>query len=136
MYLFKINNNNRKNLCKICPILTTKSPGQICQTKFLQMCSFSINLTSLHSLNLSFPLLVYVISTAILKFHLHSLYVHTDSPHFWHFHHRSHLSCLILEFLCYYCITLGNELLFTSSMTSSVLLSKIINLILPQVKSL
>ena len=34
----------------------------------LQMCSFSIILTSLHSLNLWFLLLFYVISTAILKF--------------------------------------------------------------------
>ena len=37
-------------------------------TKFLQICSFSIILTSLRSLNLSFPLLFYVNSTALLKF--------------------------------------------------------------------
>ena len=40
----------------------------MCETKFLQMCSFSIILTSLHSFNLSFALLVYAISTAIPKF--------------------------------------------------------------------
>ena len=38
------------------------------KNKFLQMCSFSISFTSLHSLNLSFPLLSYFISTAIPKF--------------------------------------------------------------------
>ena len=38
------------------------------KTKFLQMCSFSITLTSLHSLNLPFLLLPYFISTAIPKF--------------------------------------------------------------------
>ena len=42
----------------------------MCETKFLQMCSFSIILTSLHSLNLSFPLLFCVIYIAILKFTL------------------------------------------------------------------
>ena len=47
----------------------------MCETKFFQMCSFSSILTSLHSfLNLSFPLLFYVISTAIPKFR--------DSPWF------------------------------------------------------
>ena len=40
----------------------------MCKTKFLQMCSFSITLTSLHSLNLPFALLFYFISTAIPKF--------------------------------------------------------------------
>ena len=40
----------------------------MCKTKFLRMCSFSIILTSLYSLNLSFPLLSYVISTAITRF--------------------------------------------------------------------
>ena len=55
------------------------------ETKFLQMCSFSINSSSLLSVNLSFPLLLYVISTAILKFPL-SLHRHPDSPHFSHFH--------------------------------------------------
>ena len=68
IYLFKINNINRKTLFEICPKLTRKVPDQMCKTKFLQMCSFSIILTSLHSLNLSFPLLFYVISTAIPKF--------------------------------------------------------------------
>ena len=67
-YLFKINNKKRKTLCEICPKLKRKAPGQMWETKFLQMTLFSIILTSLHSLNLSFPLLFYVISTAILKF--------------------------------------------------------------------
>ena len=40
----------------------------MCKTKFLQMCSFSIILTSFHSLNLSFPLPPYFISTDIHKF--------------------------------------------------------------------
>ena len=40
----------------------------MCKSKSLQMCSFSIILTSLRSLNLSFPLLSYVISTATPKF--------------------------------------------------------------------
>ena len=44
----------------------------MCETKFLKMCLFYIISTSLRSLNLSFPLLfcviIYVISTAILKF--------------------------------------------------------------------
>ena len=35
------------------------------ETKFLQMYSFSIILTSLYSLNLLFPLLFYVVYTAI-----------------------------------------------------------------------
>ena len=37
----------------------------MCKTKFLQMCSFSITLTSLHSLNLPFQLLSYFIFIAI-----------------------------------------------------------------------
>ena len=36
----------------------------MCETKFLQMCSFSIILTSVHL----FPVLFYIISTTILKF--------------------------------------------------------------------
>ena len=68
IYLFKINNENRKILCEICLKLIRKATDQMCETTFLQMCSFSIILTSLHSLSLSFPLLFYVISTAILKF--------------------------------------------------------------------
>ena len=40
----------------------------MCKTKFLQTCSFSITLTYLHSLNLSYPLLSYAIPTAIPKF--------------------------------------------------------------------
>ena len=40
----------------------------MCKIKFLEICSVSITFTSLHSLNLSFPLLSYFISTAIPKF--------------------------------------------------------------------
>ena len=70
----------------------------MCKTKFLQMCIFSINLTSLQSLNLSFPLLFYVISTATPKSHFDSLNRHPDSPHFFYFnpdslHFRS-ISCI------------------------------------------
>ena len=54
----------KKTLCEICPTLTRKAPDQICKTTFLQICSFSTILVSLYSLNLSFPLLFYVISTA------------------------------------------------------------------------
>ena len=49
---------------KICPKL--KVPDQLCET-FFQMCS--VLLTSLHSLNFAFPLLFYVIYTAIPKLH-------------------------------------------------------------------
>ena len=45
-----------------------KAAHQMCESKFLQTCLFFIILTSLHSLNLSFPLLFYIISTAILNF--------------------------------------------------------------------
>ena len=68
-----------KRLCKICPKLTRKVPVQMCGTN---VCTFSVILTSLHSLNLSFPLPFGVISTAMLSFHFDS---HSDSPHFSHF---------------------------------------------------
>ena len=45
------------------PKLKRKAPDQMCETKFLQMCSFSIISTSLHSFNLSFLLLFYAVST-------------------------------------------------------------------------
>ena len=61
IYLFKINNKNRKILCQICLKLTRKAPGQMRETKF-------IILTSLQFFNLSFSLLFHVISAAILKF--------------------------------------------------------------------
>ena len=38
--------------------------------------------------------------------------------------------------LCYYCITLGTKLLFTFSVTSSVLSTKVIYLLVPEVKNL
>ena len=66
--LFKIKNKNRNTLFKIWPKKTRKVAHQMCETKFLQMCLFFTILTSLHSLNLLFPLLFYIISTAILKF--------------------------------------------------------------------
>ena len=61
----------------------------MCYASFLQMCSFDIILISLHSLNLSFRLLFYVISTAILKFpswfpappSWFPTHFHPDSPH-------------------------------------------------------
>ena len=63
----------------------------MCDTKSLQVCSFSIILTSPGSLNLSSLLLFYIISTDILNvspwFHapppwfLTFLYFHPDSPH-------------------------------------------------------
>ena len=63
-----------------------KAPDQMCETKFLQMCSFFIILTSLHSLNLSFPLLFDVISIPLyLSFQLDFLHPHTDFPHFFAF---------------------------------------------------
>ena len=55
-------------LCEIRPKLTIKTPDQICETKFLQIRSLSIILTSLHVFNLSFPLLFSVISIAIPNF--------------------------------------------------------------------
>ena len=48
------------------------------------MSSFSIILTSLHSLNLLLPLLFYAISVAISRFppwFSHFLHFHSDSPH-------------------------------------------------------
>ena len=57
-----------KTLCEICPTLARKEPQQICETAFLEICSFSTILVSLYSLNLSFRLLFYVISTTIFKF--------------------------------------------------------------------
>ena len=49
-------------------IQSSKEPDQMYETTFLQMSSFSIIVTSLHSFNLSFPLILHVISTAIPKF--------------------------------------------------------------------
>ena len=63
--------------------LTRKAPDKTCETKFLQMCSFFIILTSLHSLNLTLPLLFYVISIAILKFPLWFLASPTWFPTFF-----------------------------------------------------
>ena len=79
IYLFKINNINRETSREICPELTRKASDQMYETKFLQMCSFSIVLTCLHTLNLSFSLLFYVISTALPKF---PLWFPTSSPWF------------------------------------------------------
>ena len=46
----------------------SETKNKFCKIKFIQMCSVTIIFTSLHSLNLSFPLLSYFISTAIPKF--------------------------------------------------------------------
>ena len=65
----------------------------MCKTKFLQMCSFSITFTSLHSLNLPFLngnlpfhiyyfIIYYFISAATTKFPLDSLHRHADFPIF------------------------------------------------------
>ena len=62
----------------------------MCETKF-------IIFTSLQSLNLLFPLLFHVISTAILKFPPWSLHRHPDSPHLLHFHPDSRIPMLILR---------------------------------------
>ena len=46
------------------PNVNKKGTNRICETAFLQICSFSTILASLYSLNLSFPFLFYIISTA------------------------------------------------------------------------
>ena len=68
IYLFKINNINRETLCEICPKLTRNAPDGMCETKFLQICLFSIILISRYYFNFLFSLLFYVICTAIPKF--------------------------------------------------------------------
>ena len=57
----------------------------MCEAKFLEICSFSIILTSLHSFNLSFQLPFYVIFAAIPNFPPSFLHRHADSQHFSHF---------------------------------------------------
>ena len=64
IYLFKINNKTERHMSKV----NKKGTRSNCETKLLQMCLFSIILTSLHSFNLSFLLLFNVISTVIPKF--------------------------------------------------------------------
>ena len=68
---------NQNNVCNVVsrfwlPLwrltLVDFAPDQMFENNLLQMCLFSIILTSLHSFSLSLPLLFYVISTAILKF--------------------------------------------------------------------
>ena len=103
----------------------------MCKTKFLQLCSFSITFTSLHSLNLSFPLLSYFTSTAIPNF---PPLFSTSLPWFPAFSAfpprfqtkipNSYFSSKANTPLCYYCITLGTKSLFTSSETPSVISSK------------
>ena len=140
-----------------------------------------IILTSVQSFNLSFPLLFYVISTAILKFppwfpasppwfliflyfHPDSLHSHADSlhphSHLIHWHSRpysphsphsdlqfpiftltdSQLSLYSLQSHFRKIVALVQNrmlpLLFTSSMTPSVLSPNIIYLIEPQVKNI
>ena len=56
------------------------------ETNFLELCLFPIIFTSFRYLNLSFPLLFYVISAAISSFHLDFPHRDSDSLHFPHFH--------------------------------------------------
>ena len=108
----------------------------MCKTKFLQMCSFSITMNSLHSLNLPFLLLSYFISTAIPKF---PPWFSTSPCWFSAFFsflprfqtkilENSYSSSKTNTLLCYYCISLGTKSLFTSSETSSVISPKKITL--------
>ena len=82
IYLFKMNNKSRSTLCEICSKLTGKAPDQMCGTTLLQMYSFSIILTSHHSLSLWFLLLFYVISTAIFTTFKFPPWFPTSSPWF------------------------------------------------------
>ena len=71
--------------------------------------------TKLDSLNLSFPLFSYVISTTITKFLYEggNLVIVLDFLHF-------HFDAKTITIVCYYCTIIGTESLFTSSLTSSV----------------
>ena len=94
--LFKINKKNKNTLCEICPKSRGKAPDQMCETQFLHI---SIILTSLHSFNLLFPLIVSV-QQLYLSFHLYSLHfphllpdsshTHGDSPHSQYSSHSPH----------------------------------------------
>ena len=82
IYLFKVNNKDIKTLWEICPKSTRFVPDQMCETKLLQMCSFSplstLWIYHFHCFSVSFlPL--------YLSFHLDSLHHHPDSPQFLHF---------------------------------------------------
>ena len=73
-------------MCEICSNLTKKAPDQMCGTKRLQMSSFSIILTSLHSFNYHFHYYSMSFLLLYLSFHLDSLHCLADSPHFPDFH--------------------------------------------------
>ena len=96
------------------------------------MCSFSISLTSLHSLNLPFLLLSYFISTAIPKFQPWFSTSPLWFPHFSFFHpdfrlrflENSYFSSKTNTPLCYYYLTLGTKSMFTSSETPSLISPK------------
>ena len=116
----------------------------MCKTKFLQLCSFSITMTSLHSLNLPFLLLSYFISTAIPKF---PPWFSTSPCWFSAFFsflprfqtkilENSYSSSKTNTLLCYYRITLGTKSLFTSSETSSVISPKKNYLKVPKIYTL
>ena len=72
-------------MCEMGQKLTRQAPDQMSETKFLQMCLFSVALPSFHSLNLSFPLLM-SFPRLYFSFHLYSLDRHPNFPHFLHFH--------------------------------------------------
>ena len=58
----------------------------MCKTKCLEMCSFSITLTPLYSLNLHFYYFPISFLLLYLSSQLDSLHRHPDFPHFSHFH--------------------------------------------------
>ena len=98
------------------------------------MCSFSNILTSLHYLNLSFPLLFHVISTAIAKF---LPWFPASSPRFQsQILRKYYFSWRTSTLLWYYCIILGTKSFFTSSETSSVISPKNIYLKVPKIYNL
>ena len=161
---------------EICPKLTRKTPHWMSKTKFLQICSFSLNLI----ISLSFSLVSYVISIARLRFSpwfpaslpwFHITHIpcitmlifctricipfltfhsfRSPIPHFGFYRQSAQFAIFKNLFyknswfifkkntpLCYYCVTLGTKLLFTSSKHHQCSLSKLIYLLVLQVKNL
>ena len=74
---------------EICPKLTRKTPHWMSKTKFLQICSFSLNLI----ISLSFSLVSYVISIARLRF---SPWFPASLPWF----HITHIPCITMLIFC------------------------------------
>ena len=91
------------------------------------MFSFSIILTSLHSLNLSFPLLFHIISITIPVIPIVTLILRIFCIPAW-IPDQDFIKIVNLvkkkNPLCYYCITLRTKLFFTSSETSLVISPK------------